>query len=42
MICRTRIDVKQKRRFRSHRLQAEADAVRARVIAGMEGRPARC
>ena len=24
---------------RSHRLQAEADAVRARVIAGLEGRP---
>ena len=24
---------------RSHRLQVEADAVRARVIAGMEGRP---
>ena len=32
------IDEAEKAR-RSHRLQAEADAVRARVIAGMEGRP---
>ena len=32
------IDEAEKAR-RSHRLQAEADAVRARVIAGMAGRP---